>query len=92
MHGVYSMDGNIFEFKGHVRTDATASQMVTGWKSKLLRPFDPLFERDGAGLQLPIAVSGTTGDIHFGLAFHGTDESPQAMAAEMRTKRHAEHE
>ena len=30
MNGVYSMDGNIFEFKGHVRTEATASQMVTG--------------------------------------------------------------
>ncbi len=92
MHGVYSMDGNLFEFKGHVRTDAKASQMVTGWKSKLLRPFDPLFARDGAGLQLPIAVSGTTGDIHFGLAMHGTDETPQAMAAEMRAKRRSEHE
>ncbi len=92
MHGVYSMDGNIFEFKGHVRTDAKASQMVTGWKSKLLRPFDPLFERDGAGLQLPIAVSGTTGDIHFGLAMHGADENPQAMATDLRARRHAEHE
>ena len=89
MHGVYSMDGNVFEFKGHVSTDARASQMVTGWKSKLLRPFDPLFERHGAGLELPIAVSGTKGDVHFGLAMHGAEESPQAMAAEIRAKRQA---
>jgi len=89
MDGVYSMDGNVFEFKGHVRTDAKASQMVTGWKSALLRPFDPLFQRNGAGLELPISVSGTKGDVLFGLAMHGADESPQAMAAEMRQRRKA---
>ena len=50
MNGVYSMDGNLFEFKGHVRTDATASQMVTGWKSWLLKPVDPFLKKNGAGL------------------------------------------
>jgi len=92
MDGVYSEDGNIFEFKGHLRTDATPSQMVTGWKSALLKPFDPLFRRHGAGLELPISVSGTKGDVHFGLAMHGADQSPQAMAAELRAKRHSARE
>jgi hypothetical protein len=90
MNGVYSMDGNLFEFKGHVRTDATASQMVTGWKSLLLKPVDPFLKKNGAGLELPISISGTQGDVHFGLALHGTaDESNQAMAADLKTNRQA---
>jgi hypothetical protein len=88
MNGVYSMDGNLFEFKGHVRTDATASQMVTGWKSWLLKPVDPFLKKNGAGLQLPISISGTQGDVHFGLALHGTaDESNKAMADDLKTNR-----
>jgi hypothetical protein len=90
LDGVYSLDGNVFEFKGHVRTDAMASQMVTGWKSALLRPFDPLFRRGGAGLELPIAISGTKGDVKFGLALRGADESPQQMAAQLKAKRQAQ--
>ena len=88
MNGVYSMDGNLFEFKGHVRTDATASQMVTGWKSWLLKPVDPFLKKNGAGLELPISISGTQGDVHFGLALHGTaDESNKAMAEDLKTNR-----
>ena len=90
MDGIYSMDGNVFEFKGHVRTDATVSHMVTGWRSALLKPFDPLFKRDGAGLQLPVAISGTKDDLHFGLALHNADESPGEMADEMKAKRQAQ--
>ena len=87
MNGVYSNDGKIFEFKGHVRTDATASQMVTGWKSILLMPLDKYLKKDGAGLQLPIEVSGTEGDVHFGLAMRGTaDETPQQIEAGMKAK------
>jgi hypothetical protein len=88
MNGVYSLDGNLFEFKGHVRTDATASHMVTGWKSWLLKPVDPFLKKDGAGLELPISISGTQGDVHFGLALHGTaDESSSQMAEDLKTNR-----
>lgn len=88
MNGVYSTDGNLFEFKGHVRTDATASQMVTGWKSLLLKPVDRFLKKDGAGLQLPISISGTEGNVHFGLALHGTaEESDQAMAQDLKNTR-----
>lgn len=88
MNGVYSMDGNLFEFKGHVRTDATASQMVTGWKSLLLKPVDPFLKKNGAGLELPISISGTQSDVHFGLALHGTgDESSKQMAEDLKTNR-----
>src|SRR5712672_2461564 len=51
--------GSTFEFHGKVRTEATASQMTTGWKSLLLSPFDGLLKKNGAGLELPIKVTGT---------------------------------
>jgi len=87
MNGVYSMDGKVFEFKGHVRTDAKPSQMVTGWKSILLMPVDHFVKKDGAGMQLPIAISGTNDDVHFGLAMHGSaDENSQQIAKEMKDK------
>ena len=87
MNGVYSMDGNVFEFKGHVRTDATASQMVGGWKGLLLLPFDQFLKKNGAGVELPIELSGTSGDVHFGLAMGGTDESTRTMAQDLKNQR-----
>lgn len=92
LNGVYSMDGKLFEFKGHVRTEATASQMVGGWKGFLLKPIDKFLEKNGAGVQLPIEISGTEGDVHFGLALHGTDETPGQMLADVRGKEHAKRE
>ncbi len=65
--GDYSLDGQRFEFKGDVRTDATISQMTTGWKSMLLKPFDPLLKRDGAGVELPVTISGTKSAPKFGV-------------------------
>ena len=65
--GRYSLDGQAFNFHGTIRTEATASQMTTGWKSTLLRPFDGLLKRNGAGLELPITVSGTKSSPKFGI-------------------------
>ncbi|WP_263368642.1 AsmA family protein [Edaphobacter bradus] len=66
--GVYTLDGNQFEFAGKVRTKATLSQMVsTRWKSLLLKPVDPLFKKNGAGAEIPVKISGTKGDVQFGL-------------------------
>jgi hypothetical protein len=87
MSGAYSLDGSIFEFKGHVRTDATASQMMTGWKSTVMKPFDGLLKKHGAGVELPIAVSGVKSDVKFGLAFSGSNESAKDMAADVKAKR-----
>lgn len=83
--GAYSLNAGAFEFLGHIRTDAEASQMVTGWKSALLKPFDSIFKKNGAGLQLPISISGANNNVHFGLAMHGVDESPQQIEADIRT-------
>jgi len=67
LNGNYSLDGNQFEFHGHARFDARLSQMVGGWKSVFLKPVDPFFRKNGAGAELPIKITGTKSDVHFGL-------------------------
>ncbi len=86
LHGVYDMHGSLYEFKGHVRTEATASQMTTGWKSLLLMAVDPFLKKNGAGVELPISISGAKNDIHFGLAFKDADETPAQMSADLKSR------
>lgn len=86
LNGVYSLNGEVFEFKGRVRTEATASQMTTGWKALLLKPVDPFLKKNGAGLELPISVSGTRGEPHFGLAMHSADETTDEMKQDLKYK------
>jgi uncharacterized protein involved in outer membrane biogenesis len=74
MNGVYSLDGEVFDFHGTARLDAKVSQMVTGWKSLLLKPVDPFFSKNGAGTEVPIQITGTRSDPHFGLDFHHKDD------------------
>ncbi len=87
MDGVYLLDGRAFEFRGHVRTEATASQMVTGWKSALLKPFDGMFKKNGAGLEVPIQITGSNRDFKVGFAMRGADETPQQMESNLRAMR-----
>ena len=74
MNGVYTIDGEQFDFHGTARLHATISQMVTGWKSILLKPVDPFFSKNGAGTQVPIELTGTRSDPQFGLDFHRNDK------------------
>jgi hypothetical protein len=71
--GKYSLDGNLFDFHGKARLDAKLSQLVTGWKSILLKPADPLFSKHGAGTELPVKVTGTQSEPHFGSDFGHKD-------------------
>jgi hypothetical protein len=73
--GVYSLDGNEFDFHGKARLDAKLSQMVGGWKSILLKPVDPFFSKNGAGTELPLRVTGTKSEPHFGLDFGHKDDT-----------------
>jgi hypothetical protein len=41
--------------------------MLTGWKSLLAKPFDKLLEKNGAGVQVPIMISGTRSAPKFGV-------------------------
>jgi hypothetical protein len=78
--GKYSMDGDTFDFHGKLRLDAKLSQMVTGWKSILLKAVDPLFSKHGAGTEVPFKVSGTRSEPRFGL-----DLGQKAEAGEVPT-------
>lgn len=85
LDGAYLLDTTAFDFRGHVRTAATASQMVTGWKSLLLRPFDSLLKKNGAGTQLPLTLTGIHANYNLGFTTHGSTETPQQIAATLRS-------
>jgi hypothetical protein len=74
MTGKYSLDGDTFDFHGLLRLNAKLSQMTTRWKSILLKPVDPFFQKHGAGTELPFRISGTREAPRFGLDFHHKDE------------------
>jgi hypothetical protein len=77
MHGLYTMDGNDFNFAGHVRLQAKISDMVSGWwKKLLLMPVDPIFAGHGVGTDLPIKVSGDKHSTHVGLDIGGHTIGP----------------
>jgi hypothetical protein len=69
MTGKYSLDGATFDIHGLLKTDATVSQMTTGWKSILLKAVDPIFRKHGSGAEIPFKITGTRSEPHFGLDF-----------------------
>ncbi len=78
--GNYSLDGNQFDFHGKARMSAKLSHMVTGWKAILLKPVDPFFSKNGAGTELPVKITGTKSEPHFGTDFGHKDEAENAEA------------
>lgn len=78
--GNYNMDGSQFDFHGTARMDAKLSHMVTGWKALVLKPVDPFFSKNGAGTELPIKITGSKSDPHFGLDFHRKPDSKNREA------------
>jgi hypothetical protein len=85
MTGQYSLDGNIFDFHGTLKLDATLSQMTTGWKSILLKPVDPFFRKHGAGTELPFKITGAREAPHFGLDFGHKDDRKDERGNEGRS-------
>ena len=78
-----------FDFAGTARTQATASQMLTGWKSILAMPLDRLLKKDGAGLEVPIKISGTKSRPKLGLDLdklfsRAKEAAPQAQSPPAR--------
>jgi hypothetical protein len=66
LSGSYGLRTEVLDFSGDLVMDARLSEATDGWKSWLLKPFDPLFRRDGRTV-VPISVGGTRGDPSFGL-------------------------
>jgi hypothetical protein len=67
MNGTHSLRSKSLKLAGEVLLDATVSQTMTGYKSWLLKPFDPLFKKNGAGTRLAIRVEGTQDQPKVGL-------------------------
>jgi len=67
--GVYGLRDEKLDFHGTLHLQAKLSQTITGFKSFLLKPFDPLFRKNGVTV-LPIKVTGTRDQPSFGLDFH----------------------
>jgi hypothetical protein len=66
--GSYDLVPETINFTGTMVTDAKVSQMTKGFKSKLLRIVDPLFEkRGGGGTEIPLKISGNRKNPSFGL-------------------------
>jgi AsmA-like C-terminal region len=81
MDGQVQLVDSTYEFQGKVRTEATASQMTTGWKSLLVKPFDGLLKKNGAGLELPIKVTGTKSTYDLRLNFPHDTHAPQGLTS-----------
>jgi hypothetical protein len=67
LSGSYGLVSEKIDFAGTAYTDAKISQMTTGSKRVLLKPFDLIFKREGGGAAIPIKITGTRGDPSFGL-------------------------
>jgi hypothetical protein len=89
MAGDYSLDGQKFDFHGKAWLEAKVSQMTTGWKSILLKPVDPFFSKNGAGTEIPIRITGTESEPHFGLDF-GHKDKPQNIGKNNNTESKSE--
>jgi hypothetical protein len=82
-----SMDGKLglvestFEFQGKVRTEATASQMTTGLKSLLVKPFDRFLKKNGAGMEIPIKVTGTRSTYDLRLNYPHDTHAPPGLTS-----------
>ena len=93
MNGQVELVGSTYEFHGKVRTEATASQMTTGWKSLLLNAVRQAAEENGAGMELPIKVTGKGSTYDLRLDFpHDTHAPPGLTSPRNEWVREGEHE
>ncbi|MFN0104648.1 MAG: AsmA-like C-terminal region-containing protein [Bryobacteraceae bacterium] len=68
LNGTYNLDNEEIDFHGDLRLQAKLSQTQTGWKRWALKPVDPFFAKEGAGLYTKIQVTGTRKEPKFGRA------------------------
>ncbi len=48
LNGTYALEGGALDFRGHLLMDAKLSQATTGFKSVVLRLFNPFFKKGRA--------------------------------------------
>jgi hypothetical protein len=67
--GNYGLLNEQLHFEGHLQMQAKLSQTQKGIKSILLKLADPFFKKGNSGSVVPIKITGTRKDPHFGLNF-----------------------
>jgi hypothetical protein len=67
LDGTHSLRSKAVDLSGVVLLKAKVSQTQTGYRSWMLKPFDPLFSKNGAGTRLVIKVAGTQDQPKVGL-------------------------
>jgi AsmA-like C-terminal region len=72
LDGTHSLRSKTLNLAGEVRLQATVSETMTGFKKWFVKPFDPLFRKNGAGTRLVIKVEGTQDQPKIGLDFGKT--------------------
>jgi hypothetical protein len=65
--GSFDLGSEQLDFSGHLLLDASLSEMVSGYKSLLVKLAQPFFRRPGGGTKIPIRVSGTPEKPSFGI-------------------------
>ncbi len=68
MHGTYNLEDTKIDFHGDLKTEASISDDSTGVKAVLLKPLDPLFKKKHAGAEVPVEMTGTYHEPHFGVS------------------------
>jgi len=66
LKGTYNMRTQAIDMDGKFRMQATLSQTQSGVKHWLLKPFDRLFEKNGAGFEVPVTIKGTRSQPEIG--------------------------
>lgn len=59
LDGTHRLESKALSLAGEVLLRSSASNTLTGFKRWLVKPFDPLFRKQGAGTRLVIRVEGT---------------------------------
>jgi hypothetical protein len=68
VHGNYNLADTKIDFHGDLKTEASLSDDSSGVKAVLLKPLDPLFKKKHAGAEVPVEMTGTYHEPHFGVS------------------------
>jgi hypothetical protein len=80
MNGTYNLESQVINLHGTLKTEAELSQMTSGFKSVLLKPFNAFFKKKHAGAVVPVHLVGTYQNPHAGLDLP-VKESPEKSPA-----------
>jgi AsmA-like C-terminal region len=67
MHGTYNIESKAIDLHGTLKTESEFSNMTSGFKSVLLKPFNVFFQRKHGGALLPVHLVGTYENPQAGL-------------------------